>query len=121
MNAKPTVKRLSWAGISIEAQGKLLVIDALEGGNGEVQGRIGPNRLPLLPISDRPIDYAVVTHLHKDHFDLDALTRRLATNGVIFVPGAAAQELAAATGAKFNVVAVKDRETVTAGALHHPH
>jgi len=114
MNAKPIVRRLSWAGISIEALGKLLVVDALEGANGEVQGRIGANRLPLIPIADRPIDYAVVTHLHKDHFDAEALGRRLAAHATIFAPAAAATELGAMIGKKFNIVSVNDRQTVVA-------
>ena len=70
-SAALNVTRLSWAGVQISAGNELLVIDAIEGRDGAVQGRIGTPQRPLLPITsdDRPIDVAVVTHLHLDHFD----------------------------------------------------
>jgi L-ascorbate metabolism protein UlaG (beta-lactamase superfamily) len=111
MNTKTTISRLSWAGVALEAEGKRLVIDAVEGRNGEVQGRIGQPRLPLLSIGER-IDVAVVTHLHKDHFDLDALKRKMAPGAPLYVPAAAAPELES-TGLR--VIGVRDWERVQEG------
>lgn len=111
MNTNTTIARLSWAGVVLESEGKRLVIDAIEGRNGEVQGRIGQPRLPLHSIGER-IDVAVVTHLHKDHFDLDALQRKLAPGAPLYVPEAAAPELA---GSGLRVIGVRDWDRVQEG------
>lgn len=107
------VQKLSWAGVLIESAGQRLVIDGLEGRDGGVQQRIGPNRLPLATFTDRPIDVAVATHLHKDHFDAEALLRGLRKpGGKVVVPANAAEE-ARATG--LDVVGVADRQTIGVG------
>jgi L-ascorbate metabolism protein UlaG (beta-lactamase superfamily) len=95
MNTSTLVRKLSWAGIRVEAGDQHLVIDALEGRTGEVQARIGPSRLPLLPIADQPLDVALVTHTHKDHFDADALRRHLRPDAPLVGPAGAADELRA--------------------------
>jgi L-ascorbate metabolism protein UlaG (beta-lactamase superfamily) len=108
------IRRLSWAGVKITSGGEQLVLDAIEGRDGQVQARIGSPRLPLQPITtdDQPVDVAVLTHLHKDHFDLDALKRRLAPSGRVVAPARAAADVAA-TG--LNVIGVADGESVTVG------
>jgi L-ascorbate metabolism protein UlaG (beta-lactamase superfamily) len=108
------ISRLSWAGVKVECGGEQLVIDAIEGRDGAVQARIGQPRLPLLPIAndERPIDFAVVTHLHKDHFDVETLKRRLAPHGRVIAPARAAGDVAQ-TG--LPVLGVADGETVTLG------
>lgn len=111
------ISRLSWAGVKIELGDERLVLDAIEGRDGEVQARIGAPRLPLLPITDeeRPLDVAVVTHLHKDHFDADALKRRLGKHGRVVAPARTAADVA---DAGLPVLGVADGERVTMGKFH---
>ena len=111
------VSRLSWAGVKIESGGERLVLDAIEGRDGAVQARIGIPRLPLLPLSDdeTTLDVAMVTHLHKDHFDADALKRRLGRNGRVVAPSGAADDVAKAG---LPVVAVANGERVAIGRFH---
>jgi L-ascorbate metabolism protein UlaG (beta-lactamase superfamily) len=106
------VIRLSWAGIRIECAGEQLVVDAIEGRDGVVQSRIGRPREPLLPIAARPVDVAALTHLHFDHYDADALRRRLAPGARVVVPARVAGEV---ERAGFNAAAVADGESVQAG------
>lgn len=108
------IRRLSWAGVAVSAGNENLVIDAIEGRDGAVQGRIGNPHRPLLPIAsdERPVDVAVVTHLHLDHFDADALRRRLSPHGKIVAPARAAAD-AAKSG--LPVMAVADGESITLG------
>lgn len=114
MNPTIIVRRLSWAGIQVDAGDQRLVVDALEGRDGLVQGRIGQPRLPLIPISDKLIDVAVVTHTHKDHYDVDALKRRLKPDGRVVVPAGSAAEV---KQAGFQVIGVETGETVNVGAF----
>jgi L-ascorbate metabolism protein UlaG (beta-lactamase superfamily) len=115
MNQNVIVRKLSWAGVLVESSGERLVIDGLEGRTGEVQGRIGPNRLPLHPFADQPIDYALVTHLHKDHYDADALRRALSRgHSRVAAPAAVAKEV---SDAGLKVEAVADRQSVQLGAF----
>jgi L-ascorbate metabolism protein UlaG (beta-lactamase superfamily) len=68
------VRKLSWAGVEIAADGARLLLDPLE--NTEpVRGFLGPPRRPLIPV---PIDrgtWAAVTHVHPDHCDRKLLRR----------------------------------------------
>jgi L-ascorbate metabolism protein UlaG (beta-lactamase superfamily) len=112
MNLKTMVRRISWAGVALESEGKTLVIDGIEGRTAEFAGRLGRPRLPLLPLAEGGVDFAIVTHLHKDHFDEEALKRRLGATGVLYVPEAAAGEL---TGTTLRVIPVRDRVAVQAG------
>lgn len=114
MHTTTIVRMLSWAGVRIEAGDQRLVIDALEGRTGEVQARIGPNRLPLLPIADRPLDVALVTHTHKDHFDADALRRHLRPDAPLVAPSGAADELRALG---FHVLPLRNGESATVGVF----
>lgn len=108
------ISRLSWAGVKIEAGDEQLVLDAIEGRDGKVQARIGPARRPLLAISsdERPLDVAVVTHLHLDHFDAEALKRRLAPHGRVVAPARAAAEV---ERAGLPVIGVAEGESATLG------
>ena len=109
------VTKLSWAGIRLAApSGEQLVIDGLEGRNGEVQGRLGVNREPLIDLADRPIDLALVTHTHKDHFDADALHRRLTSAKRVLVPAESAAEVRAAG---FDAIPLAPFAKTTAGAF----
>src|SRR6476659_7153538 len=65
------IRRLGWAGIEIEAGGQRLVIDPLVG-FGDLEQFVGPP-LTELPPASGAADVALVTHLHRDHADPDAL------------------------------------------------
>jgi L-ascorbate metabolism protein UlaG (beta-lactamase superfamily) len=112
MNPNIIVRKLSWAGVQVDAGDDRLVIDGLEGRDGAVQGRIGQPRRPLIPISDKLIDLAVVTHTHKDHYDLDALRRRLKPDGLVIAPAGSADEV---KQAGLQVIGAKTGETIEAG------
>jgi L-ascorbate metabolism protein UlaG (beta-lactamase superfamily) len=114
MNTKVQVTRLSWAGIRVDVNDQRLIIDAIEGRNGEVQSHLGAPLKPLVPIAsdDKRVDIAVLTHLHPDHYDLDALRRNLSSGGKVVVPAAAAPDLA---GTGLNVLGVEDFASVQLG------
>jgi L-ascorbate metabolism protein UlaG (beta-lactamase superfamily) len=65
------IRKLGWAGIEVQAGGQRLVIDPVLG-LGELERFIGPP-LTELPPPSGPADVALVTHLHRDHADPDAL------------------------------------------------
>src|SRR3954470_13203852 len=65
------IRRLGWAGIEVEADGQRLVVDPLLG-FGDMEPFTGPPRTALPPASGGA-DVALVTHLHRDHADPDAL------------------------------------------------
>jgi L-ascorbate metabolism protein UlaG (beta-lactamase superfamily) len=65
------IRRLGWAGIEIEQDGQRLAIDPVVG-LGDLEQFVGP-ALTELPPPSGPLDVALVTHLHRDHADPDAL------------------------------------------------
>jgi L-ascorbate metabolism protein UlaG (beta-lactamase superfamily) len=65
------IRKLGWAGIEVEADGQRLAIDPIVG-LGDLEQFVGPPRTPL-PAPSGPVDVALVTHLHRDHADPDAL------------------------------------------------
>lgn len=65
------IRKLGWAGIEVEADGQRLAIDAIVG-FGDLEQFVGPPLTPLPAPSGR-VDVALVTHLHRDHADPDAL------------------------------------------------
>src|SRR5215207_8281785 len=65
------IRKLGWAGLEVEAGGRRLVIDPLLT-FGDLEQFVGPPLTPL-PAPAGPADVALVTHLHRDHADPDAL------------------------------------------------
>jgi L-ascorbate metabolism protein UlaG (beta-lactamase superfamily) len=65
------IRRLGWAGIEVESDGQRLAIDPIIG-FGDLEQFVGPP-LTELPPPSGPLDAALVTHLHRDHADPDAL------------------------------------------------
>src|SRR4051812_39614378 len=90
------ITKLSWAGVRVDAGGEQLIIDAIEGRNGEVQGRIGDAHRPLIDVAAKPVSVALLTHTHKDHYDADLLSRRLAPGATVVTPAESAAEIRAA-------------------------
>jgi L-ascorbate metabolism protein UlaG (beta-lactamase superfamily) len=65
------IRKLGWAGIEIESDGQRLAIDPIVG-LGDLEQFTGPP-LTELPPASGPLDAALVTHLHRDHADPEAL------------------------------------------------
>jgi len=65
------IVRLFWAGVQIESEGATLVIDLLEH-TAPIRSLMGEPRLPIV-FGSEFLDFALVTHLHPDHYDPDAL------------------------------------------------
>jgi L-ascorbate metabolism protein UlaG (beta-lactamase superfamily) len=119
------ITRLGWAGVELEAGGALAVIDLLQDVSG-MQRFMGEARTPL-PAPSRPgaATLALVTHLHEDHTDADAIAAALAPDGVLLRPApdagafleVAAQQAAEEKLAELGVVqrTVAPWETVAVG------
>lgn len=78
------LRRLGWAGIEIEHEDQVLVIDLLENGIFSPDLALeGP-----LPAPSRPgrTNAALITHLHFDHTDPAALRRALAPGAPLYRP-----------------------------------
>lgn len=73
------IQRLSWAGIKIESEGQILLIDAVQ----HYQGRgssIGPGE-PLQFIDSTRADVVLITHMHSDHYEKEVITTVLKPGG----------------------------------------
>jgi L-ascorbate metabolism protein UlaG (beta-lactamase superfamily) len=86
------VRRLTWAGIEIKAPSTAVVIDLLADVPA-LSKWAGEPREELLQASAAPgtLAAAAVTHLHSDHFDVEALLRALAPEAPLLCPAAVAQ------------------------------
>jgi len=79
------VRRLGWAGIEVEVDGATLVVDLFEDAS-PLEPFVGPPHEPL-PGPERDGALAgLVTHLHADHCDPDALARVLAPGAPVLRP-----------------------------------
>ncbi|MEM7503278.1 MAG: MBL fold metallo-hydrolase [Pseudomonadota bacterium] len=74
-----TVERLTWAGIKLVREDTTVLIDAVgrDLWNGEA-----PEGLVAVT-SDTGRTYALITHTHNDHFDVDTLARVLGDRGYV--------------------------------------
>jgi len=86
------IVRLSWAGVQIESEGATLVIDLLEH-TAPVRSFMGDPRLPIV-FGPEVLDLALVTHLHPDHYDPDALRRKLRPDAKVLCDPANAPKIA---------------------------
>ena len=86
------VRWLGWAGVEIEADGATLVIDPLQDPVAtfaalpdEMRQRV---ELPEIvsPASSRSAVAGLVTHLHRDHTDAEALLEALAPDAAVYEP-----------------------------------
>jgi L-ascorbate metabolism protein UlaG (beta-lactamase superfamily) len=80
------ITRLGWAGLELEAAGQLAVIDLLQDA-APMEQFMGRPRTPLPGPSRRGAAVlALVTHLHQDHADPEAIAAALAPDGVLLRP-----------------------------------
>ncbi|MDA0171391.1 MBL fold metallo-hydrolase [Solirubrobacter taibaiensis] len=109
------VRRLTWAGLEVQTPTTTAVVDLLTG-TPSLSAVAGPPREPLLAPLTAPgtVDVAAVTHLHSDHFDVEALRTALALGAPVLCPPAAAP---AVTEAGFNARGVELWETAKVGEL----
>jgi L-ascorbate metabolism protein UlaG (beta-lactamase superfamily) len=77
------VRRLAWSGLEISARSHRIVIDLVE----DFSGLHGKNaeEIPQPPVP-ASIDAGLLTHLHSDHADADALKRALRPDAPVFRP-----------------------------------
>jgi L-ascorbate metabolism protein UlaG (beta-lactamase superfamily) len=82
---------LGWAGVEIEAQGETIVIDPLQDAGavfaafGKLAEGIEVPPIVRAPSAGRSLA-GLVSHLHRDHTDADALTAALAPSAHVFGP-----------------------------------
>jgi L-ascorbate metabolism protein UlaG (beta-lactamase superfamily) len=90
------VRRLTWAGLEIQTPAGTVLVDPL-GGTPSLSRYAGEPRDPLIAPAAPPgtVAAAAVTHLHSDHFDVDALRRALAPGAPVLCPAAAAEQVRA--------------------------
>ena len=109
------IRRLTWAGLELQTPDATAVVDLL-GGRPSLSEYAGdPTEDLLAPVAAQgTVAAAAVTHLHSDHFDVDALQRALAPGSPVLCPTAAVAQVGEAG---LNPTGVEPWETVTAAGL----
>jgi L-ascorbate metabolism protein UlaG (beta-lactamase superfamily) len=115
------IRRLGWAGLELEAEGQIALVDLLQDTNW-IEGFVGEPRTPP-PGPSRPADLALVTHLHADHTDAVSLKQALKPGAPVLRPAPAsgeglenaALELAETGLAELRTRVVEPWETVEVG------
>jgi L-ascorbate metabolism protein UlaG (beta-lactamase superfamily) len=101
------ITRLGWAGLELEAGGELAVLDLLQS-TAPMHAFMGEPHTPLPgPSRAGAATLALVTHLHEDHTDAEAIAAALAPGGVLLRPApdaGAFLEVAAQQGAERRLV-----------------
>jgi L-ascorbate metabolism protein UlaG (beta-lactamase superfamily) len=100
------IRRLFWAGVQIESNGATLVIDLLEH-TAPIRAFMGDPRSPIV-FGSEVLDFALVTHLHPDHYDPETLRRKLSTDAKVLCDPANAAKIS------------RDGFTVLGAALYEP-
>ena len=74
-----TIERLTWAGIKLVSGDTTVLVDAV---GTDIWGGDAPEG--LVPVeSDTTRTYALITHSHNDHFDVDTLKQVLGARGYV--------------------------------------
>ena len=76
------LQRLSWAGLKVESNGHILLIDAVQ--NYQRGASIGPEN-PIHFVENTAADLVLITHLHSDHYDPEAIRTVLKPEGRFIV------------------------------------
>jgi L-ascorbate metabolism protein UlaG (beta-lactamase superfamily) len=76
------LQRLSWAGLKVESNGQILLIDAVQ--NYQRGASIGPEN-PVQFVQNTSADVVLITHLHSDHYDPEAIRTVLKPEGSFVV------------------------------------
>jgi L-ascorbate metabolism protein UlaG (beta-lactamase superfamily) len=109
------VRRLTWAGLELQAPDATAVVDLLVGTPALSKYAGDPTEDLLAPVAAAgTVAAAAVTHLHTDHFDVEALRRALAPGSPVLCPPAAAAQVGEAG---LNARGVELWETVAVGSL----
>jgi L-ascorbate metabolism protein UlaG (beta-lactamase superfamily) len=109
------IRRLSWAGLELQTPDATAVVDLL-GGKPSLSKYAGdPTEELLAPLAAQgTVVAAAVTHLHSDHFDVEALQRALAPESPVLCPTGAVDQVGEAD---LSPTGVELWETVTVGSL----
>ncbi|MCZ8520936.1 MULTISPECIES: MBL fold metallo-hydrolase [Paenibacillus] len=87
------IQRLPWAGIRIQEGPAAVVIDPVT----RIPSKFGGSKVPMYPLSRfGPADAVLITHLHDDHFDPEALIEAYGPSIPVYVPEQAADAARAA-------------------------
>lgn len=84
------LQRLSWAGLKVESNGQTLIIDAVQ--NYQRGASIGPEN-PVQFVGNTQADVVLITHLHSDHYDPEAIRSVLKPQGSFIVSDQIAAEV----------------------------
>ncbi len=108
------VRRLSWAGIEICAEGQRLLIDPLEHVSS-FQELLGVPLWPVVPVTSASLGTnAIITHKHLDHFDVELLRHIVKEDGRVYCPEGIAQDV---RGDGLTAVGMQLWQTVQIGAF----
>ncbi|WP_165423711.1 MBL fold metallo-hydrolase [Ktedonosporobacter rubrisoli] len=79
------IRRLSWAGVEINFNDRRLLIDTLQFSRPALEKFMGRPHWPLVELekTEGPTD-ALVTHIHHDHLDIEALRYLLGEEGSVY-------------------------------------
>lgn len=77
--SEPEIQRLTWAGIKIVQGNTTVFVDAV--GTDLWDGGAPEGLVPVT--ADTPRRYALITHIHNDHFDVKTLKRVLGERGYV--------------------------------------
>ncbi|TYP69705.1 MBL fold metallo-hydrolase [Paenibacillus methanolicus] len=105
------IQRLPWAGIRMTTDHAAIVIDPVT----RIPERFGGAREPMHPLRTYgEADAVLVTHLHEDHFDPDAIVEAYGADIPVYVPS----EMAEAARAKglTNVIGARVGESFELGS-----
>ena len=89
---------MKWAGLRLEAAGRVLLIDAVENfaafAGGAAVGQVDQGGT-LVSGATTPADFILLTHLHPDHYDPQLIRDCLRPEGLVFCLDAVADTLRA--------------------------
>lgn len=86
------LQRLSWAGLKVEFDGQVLLIDAVQ--NYQRGASIGP-AIPFEFAAATQADFILITHLHSDHYEKELIQAILKPGGQFISSGEITGELSA--------------------------